>query len=64
MHKTAIVLVASACVCIGSDAWGQPPTDCKPSSLTSRLAQAICFSAVLTTAESGVVGCPINADSC
>jgi hypothetical protein len=33
MQKTVMVLVASACVCIGADAWGQPPTDCKPSSL-------------------------------
>jgi enterochelin esterase family protein len=33
MQKTAIVLVASACVGFGSGAWGQPPADCKPSSL-------------------------------
>jgi enterochelin esterase-like enzyme len=33
LQKTAIVLVASACVAIGSDAWGQPPPDCTPSSL-------------------------------
>ena len=33
MSNTALALLACAGVCIGSHAWAQPPTDCKPSAL-------------------------------
>jgi enterochelin esterase family protein len=33
MPKTAMALVATAYVCIGSHAWAQPPADCTPSAL-------------------------------
>ena len=32
-QQTIATLVACACLCVSSSVWGQPPADCKPSTL-------------------------------